>query len=1236
VSEPVDPWANTREDAPPADPRQADATTSGVLVWDNQAGAPTYIRVEDYDAAIASQRYRPYASSVVRTNRMGATIDSTPAAGQAHLDSGERFQSGAAAATARHEGEVDAAFDNAGDKAFSFVEGVADVISLGALHERGPVGDRRRKVNSTSAFLGQVAGLATSLLNPASAAGNIAKILPSTKVARAGESGGRAVAQALFGVGTKGERAAVSVARRATEEAISNAAVGGAMAMGHATSDAIIEDKPFAAEHIASTIWQDAAVGGGFGAAGALLGKARSTIRAREAIAAQGGVLDAASPASQGIHSATNDAVASWDNALERHRVKIGVLDVAAEAGELGERGSAWVAGRREALKAAERAAERLKKHDLAAVLAGDDARAVNHALSALDDYGSAMAHLDEAIGPGPRTVHGMRPRLDIVQDGVTPHSGGPLTKEWDPDSGASPLAIDTDEVMWKGLPARKGEMLKGGSKRVPEYREAVGPADLERRYEEIYGRPFRALDQLADDAADARRMADGNVETPSSLETTNVLKRKKNVETPSSLETTNPGKILDDGRPRVGDTIEYVADGFQPKRGQFEVRRIQRDPMTGEDVPVVWDPHANGGKGAEWPAPEFLVNGRIVKRSGPANPGKRQGAGSEEIEATSPSGRPDMPVPDLMGPHPKSPLAAFAYDVESAAAKLGSGKLEDVLSSLGRKGRAPYSLERFRELVGEAEQAGYLMTKGPGVEVPYLGASVGDELVVRGEASPGHKPDKKVRFGGWADQGNRQLEPKTIVDGADPLANQLNAGAVDPLAGKTYKDAHPAGKAERGRKGKGPADDDTYVDGPPSFDEPAPRVADPMDGATAVDTDPRVEVRHGAGGNVRPGSAMDNFIEQMNAPGPRYDAGEVSARKVREALDEMNVLTDGRVGSSQAREAAEAAGLALGARGPLADHLGAIWGLRQLARASADATKGAKHSPLMQKIIKRAGIAAGRQAVMGGNIMQSMGGAAGGVVGGHLVGLAFGAAGGIATSVGRARDMVIKAGAALLAGRGSRMAASIPIAARYSYDGSEPTDDVAERVQQLHTVMSDPESARSQIREDLKGLSAMAPDVAEAAVENRIRQYQNLALQAPVFVWSALGEARPAGQQALRRFREYEDATWDFDGLIRDVAAGNLSRTRAQALREQYPQAQAILAQQLLSGREHLGRMSREHLATIEMITGMVLSNRTPAYAARQSMTFTPPVPPAPTPGAGAMKPPAPTPAQAMIAPGN
>jgi hypothetical protein len=183
---------------------------------------------------------------------------------------------------------------------------------------------------------------------------------------------------------------------------------------------------------------------------------------------------------------------------------------------------------------------------------------------------------------------------------------------------------------------------------------------------------------------------------------------------------------------------------------------------------------------------------------------------------------------------------------------------------------------------------------------------------------------------------------------------------------------------------------------------------------------------------------------------------------------------------------------------------------------------------------------------------------------------------------------------------------------------------------------MADPEAALRRFTEELGGLAALHPDIAQAAAERRLAQYQAISLRAPVFVWNAMGEGRPAGVQALRRFREAEDAVWNAEGVLRAVASGSLTRTQAEVFRDAYPEMHAVLIKSILDGREAVAKLPRERRAVVELLLGQALSTRTPEYAARQQMTFAPPPAAAPNPASGSISPPAPTPAQAAFAPGN
>lgn len=261
-----------------------------VLVWDIASNAPTNIPLSQYAEAVASGKVRPYEQTVVRTERLGAQVYNTPEQAGAALAGGERPVSPTQDYVAGVQEQQREAFDTLSHKVFTFGEAVVDGLSSGLIRERGKRADLRRDVNAGSAFAGNLTALALSLANPASAAGRAVAFTPAAKIARSSEAAGKAAAKQLFGEAVKGERVVTAMGRRAVAEAVPNAALAGAAALGHGVTDTLIEDKPFAAEHISSEVGVGALVGGAFGAGATLLGKAASKIKAREYITKQGGI----------------------------------------------------------------------------------------------------------------------------------------------------------------------------------------------------------------------------------------------------------------------------------------------------------------------------------------------------------------------------------------------------------------------------------------------------------------------------------------------------------------------------------------------------------------------------------------------------------------------------------------------------------------------------------------------------------------------------------------------------------------------------------------------------------------------------------------------------------------------------------------------------------------------------------------------------------------------------------
>ena len=1049
----------------------------GVLVWDNQTGQPTYIRTQDYAQAVASGRFKPYEGSVITTDREGVPVTADPALGLQNLGAGEGFVSPMSAEQAARRAAQEEAFDNLGDKAFTFGEGVASTLSFGALRERGEIAEDRRRTLSKSAAAGALVGTGLAFLAPTG---------PVGKLAKATSEAGEAAAGALLAE-RMGESGARAIARRAISEGVQGGLFTTAYGAGNAAMDAIIENKPFAAEHLAAAAGTDIAMGVGFGAGFGALGQmfkgARSSIRAREWITAQGGILDAASSESASVNRAVGEALGGWDDALEKHRAVSDNLDPAIRGGELGAGGEQWSADRRQLIREADALRRQIDQIDIPKALASDD---------------------------------------------ISVHN--------------------------KLLGYRRGEEFVPGL--LDRYADTVGKLDG-------YG-PTASMEEWA---AQRRRYAD------------------------------------------ISAQVDEFEDGLWAKADDAD-----NSPMRADEAPLSrMDDSATPGEGTNAGTPKAKRSGG--KRGGPDDQ-QQQDTPKQGGDLAAPKQGRDLAAPRIDPASSRSPLAAFARDVQAVAANLSNPSIDDIWFAMRKGGgKAPvqhkgpvpvvagkpmYTPERIRELIAEAEHAGYLRTTGPRTyEVPHMGMSIGNAVEVPKDITPGDiKWSKKERFP-WEDRGKRAGEYKAKDGTWKPVAT-----TVDPNV--------PTGAPDGGAI-------------PPSASASAGTPGLSMPGGPNADF-------------VRSTAALEDFA-QPRAPRPIEPYGAKASQRVTELLDEIHRVTDGRVGKMAAMDAAESHGIAPGPRGALTEALVGVVGLRRLAADLANSvrtgTTPAK-SALLRRMGIRAGMSAARQSVMGGNVLKGATAAASGTLAGHLIMSMFGMVGATASHLGHVKEMVIKAGAAVLAGKGSRVAAAaIPMVARYGYGDAEPTEDVVERVQQLQSAVANPDRLTEIVRGKLGDLAIADPALADAAAQEHVRMLTNLSMKAPKFVWDALGRPRVLGQQALRQFREAEDATWDFEGLMERIGNGSVTRTQGEMFRAQFPLAHAEFVNQILSDPDALQRASRETRAAIERAAGVPLTHLNAEYAQRQQAAFQAPEQSQPAPNLNLTVPP-PTPAQAAMAPGN
>jgi hypothetical protein len=262
-------------------------------------------------------------------------------------------------------------FDNAGDRALTFVEGVTDAATLGLVRETGEEADLRRDVNSGEAIVGNIAGtlLGLGLGGPVKA------------VARAGEGFGRAAAR--------------TVLRQADDAILGKAAMEagtGATAFGHSLMNTLIEDRDFSSEVILDEMKLGGVLGGVAGGAMGAFGK----FAARAEVMAGKGLLGDMAPTLRALDEVTG----AYDDALRTHSERLGGLMALRERGRLGPVSDGWFDVRRAAVRDAERARDALKAMDPAAALGGADPAAYKAFRKAQARYREAVRAVDEAMTP--------------------------------------------------------------------------------------------------------------------------------------------------------------------------------------------------------------------------------------------------------------------------------------------------------------------------------------------------------------------------------------------------------------------------------------------------------------------------------------------------------------------------------------------------------------------------------------------------------------------------------------------------------------------------------------------------------------------------------------------------------------------------------------------------------------------------------------------------------------------
>lgn len=357
------------------------------------------------------------------------------------------------------------AFDTTADKALTFAEGVIDAASLGFLHFTGDAADIRRDVNSKYATAGQLVGFAAGM-----------EAGPVKALAGMGKKAGEKAARAVLGEVAEGSRAAVGV--KTVGGAGEMAAVMGSTAIGHQVTDALLDDKPFSAHAVVHEAGLGAVLGGGFSFLSGVFSKAAK----RYEIAGQGGLLDAESEVSKGLGDHVSSARKAWDDALDIHESRLGVLKQLEVDGALDNAVPQFIGEREIAVAKAKGARSVLEGLDFDAAMAGEP-KAMKRYVRALEDYEQSIGQLDDLMRA--RQYERVRPQQPgrPIQD-----PGSPVTQN---------VGLPMDEV------ARMDDLMRDPARAA--------------EYEAIHGRPYAPQAQRA---ASEAPMPGGQVSPTSELKT--------------------------------------------------------------------------------------------------------------------------------------------------------------------------------------------------------------------------------------------------------------------------------------------------------------------------------------------------------------------------------------------------------------------------------------------------------------------------------------------------------------------------------------------------------------------------------------------------------------------------------------------------------------------------------------------------------------------------------------------
>lgn len=484
------------------------------VLFNHQTNSYEEIPAEQVSSALASGQYTASGTSTETRSDGGLVTRPVEQLGAAATQ-GERGAGADIAARAsatRRAQQMEAV----SDKALSFSEGIVDALTIGLVHGTNEMDELRREADSGSALLGQLVGTAIGLKIPG----------PLSGLTKSGEALGESVARALLGEAETGFRGVVT---RGLQEAGANAALMAASAFGSQITDAVLANKPFVAESIASEAGIGALIGFGAGFAGSAFGQLAKASRA--AVESSG----VAVKESKAALDAVTDLARTWDTTVEQHAQRLGVLRELADKGHLGEQaGEAFEAmaatedralkkvglrgenappppttfgDRSAALKEAEAARDAFKELDPVRSLGGDP-KEFQKWRGAVERYQTAVTDLAEKMSPRPLE----RARANPIQMGrpedlvPAPHVPPDIDAAMAASGARSPMSYELDEGM-----------KHGATPGWTHFKGATGE-QLRADYERIYGHPFEETPGVHPDEGNL-----GGTKSPTSDVSTNA-----------------------------------------------------------------------------------------------------------------------------------------------------------------------------------------------------------------------------------------------------------------------------------------------------------------------------------------------------------------------------------------------------------------------------------------------------------------------------------------------------------------------------------------------------------------------------------------------------------------------------------------------------------------------------------------------------------------------------------------